>query len=58
MPSMIMHFMFVLLAWPDIKPVWQTARDSDNLTGKALVFLQDLEFMVEFAIPQVCLLFL
>lgn len=57
MPSMVMHCMYVLLAWPDVKPVLQQAKQSDGLTGKSMVFLQDFEFMCEFAIPQVCVRF-
>jgi hypothetical protein len=53
MPSMCMHFMFMLLVWPEVKPLLMTAKTAPGLTGKGRVFLEDLEFLCEWAIPQV-----
>lgn len=53
MPAMVMHFMYVLLAWPDVKPLLAAAKLTANLAPGQLVFLQDFEFLCEYAIPQV-----
>lgn len=53
MPSMVMHFMYVMLAWPDVKPVLTAALAAPALTLKGRVVLEDFRFLCEYAIPHV-----
>jgi hypothetical protein len=54
LPGLIMHLLYVMYSYPKWKDNLRLALLKESVDEKHRVFLKDLEFLVEYAIPQVC----